>query len=91
MSTNYLLIFVLVITVVLSVFLPNIIDGTEFDIGSELPDEPSVWDILTFNAAWIWACMTFSIADMPAVMGVLFWVVSFIWIYCIYRLVRGIA
>ena len=91
MSTNYLLIFVLVITVVLSVFLPNIISGTSFDIGAELPDEPSIWDVLTFNASWIWACMTFSIEGMPVVMGVVFWVVSFIWIYCIYRLVRGTA
>lgn len=91
MSTNYLLIFVLVITVVLSVFLPNIIEGTSFDIGAELPDEPSVWDLLTFNAAWIWGCMTFSIDGMPVVIGTVFWVVSFIWIYCIYRLVRGTA
>ena len=89
MSTNYLLIFVLVITVVLSVFLPNIIEGTDFNVGNELPEEPSVWDVLTFNAAWIWACMTFDIPDMPEVMGVVFWVVSFIWVYCIYRLVRG--
>jgi len=89
MSTNYLLIFVLVITVVLSIFLPNIIEGTEFDIGAELPSEPSVWDVLVFNASWIWACMTFSIPGMPVVMGTVFWVVTFIWVYCIFRLVRG--
>ena len=91
MSTNWLLIFVLVVTVVLSIFLPHILEGTQFDIGHELPDEPSVWDVLTFNAAWVWDCMTFQIDGMPVVMVTVFWVVSFLWIYCVYRLVRGTA
>lgn len=90
MSTNFILVFLLVITVVLSIFLPNIIDDTDFGgIGGELPDEPSPWDVLVFNAGFIWSAMTFSIDGMPAVMGTVFWVVSFLWVYCAVRLVRG--
>ena len=62
---------------------------TEFGIGAELPDEPSVWDVLVFNASFIWAAMWFTIPNMPEVIGVVFWVVSFLWIYCVVRLVRG--
>jgi len=92
MSTNFLLIFVMVIIGVVSLFVPQICGVGEFGFGSEmLPEEPSVWDVLTFNAAWIWSAMTFSVPDMPWVMGVVFWFASFILIYCVYRLVRGTA
>lgn len=91
MSTNWILVFCLVILVVLSVFLPQILgeEAAEFGIESELPDEPSVWDVLTFNASFIWAAMTFSIPDMPWWIGTIFWVLNFLWIYCVIRLVRG--
>ena len=92
MSTNFLLIFVLVILAVMSLFVPQILGVGEFGVGeSELPDEPSVWDVLTFNAAWLWAAITFSIPDLPWVFGTVFWFASFIMIYCIFRLVRGTA
>ena len=89
MSTNWILVFLLVILATCSVFLPEILGTGEFGIGAELPDEPSVWDILTFNASFIWSAMTFTIPDMPWWMGTIFWVMSFLWIYCVIRLVRG--
>lgn len=89
MSTNWLLIFVLIILVVVSVFVPQISNIGEFGIETSLPESPSVWDVLTFTAGWIWDCMTFSIPGMPWWIGTIFWVINFIWIYCVFRLVRG--
>ena len=91
MSTNWLLVFLLVILTTLSIFLPALVEDVEFGIGSELPSEPSVWDVLVFNASFIWSAMMFSIPGMPWWMGTIFWVMSFLWIYCVVRLVRGTA
>ena len=77
MTTNWLLIFLLVITTVVSLFVPQILGVGEFGIGDDvLPEEPSVWDVLVFNAGWIWDCMTFEIPDIHWIMGIVFWVVS---------------
>ena len=91
MSTNWLLIFVLVIMTVVSVFVPQILGIGVFAVGDGdlLPASPGVWDVLTFTGGWIWEVMTFSIPDMPWVLGLVFWFASFITIYCIIRLVRG--
>lgn len=89
MSTNFLLVFVLVILAVLSIFVPQILGVGEFGIGTTLPEQPSIWDVLTFNASWLWNCMTFTIPDMPWVMGVVLWFLAFLVGYCIARLIRG--
>lgn len=90
MSTNWLLIFMFTLVTVLGIFLPNIIvDADTFPIEATLPSSPSVWDILTFNASFVWDCMTFSITGVPWWLGVIFWAITFIWIYCAFRLVRG--
>lgn len=91
MTTNWIFVFLLVILVVLSWFAPLILGIGTFGIGSELPSSPSVWDILTFNAAWMWAAMTFSIPGMPAGITLIFWVGSALFVYCVFRLIRGVT
>lgn len=93
MSTNWILIFILTILVVLSIFVPNIpsvADSVSVMTNTTLPSEPSPWDVLTFNGSFIWSCMTFTYdSEFPYFLGMMFWFMSFGVVYCVARLVRG--
>ena len=93
MSTNWLLFFVLVILIVISVFIPNIpmvADEVSAMTNTTLPESPTVWDVISFNGGFIWDCMTFSYSsDFPYWLGITFWLMSFTMVYCVIRLVRG--
>lgn len=90
MGRNSLLLVLLFMLVSMSIFVPPILGSGEFNIGIELPDEPSIWDVLTFNAEFMWDAMTFSIADMPETFGIIMWVGSFLFIYLVISFVRGL-
>jgi len=93
MSTNWLLFFVLVILIVISVFIPNIpmvADEVSAMTNTTLPESPTVWDVISFNGGFIWDCMTFSYSsDFPYWLGITFWLMTFTMVYCVIRLVRG--
>lgn len=93
MSTNWLLFFVLVILIVISVFVPNIpmvADEVQAMTNTTLPSNPTVWDVISFNGSWIWSAMTFSYSsEFPYWLGMAFWLMTFTMVYCVVRLVRG--
>lgn len=95
MSTNWLLFFTLTILIVISVFVPNIpqVAGEVSAVtNTTLPSSASVWDVLTFNGGWIWDVMTFQYdpaSNWPYWLSMIFWLMTFTFIYCIVRLVRG--
>lgn len=93
MSTNWILVLLLVVLVTLSVFIPSTLGDDYMAFGTNstnLPSSPSVWDVLSFNAAWIWDVMTLEYPEtFPFWLSMVFWCGTFLFIYCAVRLVRG--
>lgn len=90
MSTNYLLLLCVVITIVMSLFCGAFGITSSFNIEDEI-DEPEEYDVLTFIGGGFLGLLTFSISDMPSIFSVFFWLLLLIETYCVVRLIRGVA
>lgn len=95
MTTNVLFVLSLVVIVVVSLFVGQLLPGveSEFGVGDDGGDieAPSVWDVALFAAGTFWAMLTFQIPGVHWVLGVVFWFMAAINLWCLVRLVRGVS
>ena len=89
-STNGLMVFGLIIIVTVSLFLGalGINTATGSIDTSTILTSPSAWEIVTFTASAFGSLMLFRIPDL-GVISVFFWIIGFIELWCITKLIRG--
>jgi hypothetical protein len=88
-SRQSLFVWCTVIIITLSVFCGAYGLGT-FTVGGVITS-PSAWDVITAFASSFFGLLTFSFVGvaMPVWLSIIFWLITFIWIYSIIDLIRG--